>query len=154
MLGLPIDGLVLWTGLAVVSLVSLGVALGLPIAAAPDAAGLADAIDRVAASSYQASTTVPVSAEAIRLGTSRVSLRRAGRTSHATLGLGPVTPVGDGTLRRVLRGEPLQQVYDSPAAFERALDRYPVRPLEWRRAPDQLRVRRVSWGGFDATLVG
>jgi hypothetical protein len=154
MLGTPIDGIVLWAGLAVVSLVSLGVAVGLPSVAAPDARGLADAIDRVAASSSQASATVPVAADAIRLGSSRVSLRRAGRTSHASIALGPVTPVGDGGLGRVLRGESVRDVFDSPAAFGRALERYPVRPTEWRPAPDQLRVRRVSWGEYSGTLVG
>jgi hypothetical protein len=96
MLGTPLDGLVLWAGLAVASLVSLGVAVGLPGVTAPDASGLAGAIDRVAASPYHPSTTVPVAADAIRLDTGRLSLRRAGRTSHASFALGPVTPVGDG----------------------------------------------------------
>jgi hypothetical protein len=130
------------------------VAVGLPSAAAPDADGLADAIDRVTASSYQASTAVPVAADEIRLGSSRVSLRRAGRTSHANVALGPVTPVGNGSLGRVLRGDPANRVFDSAAAFGRALDRYPVRPIAWRPAPDRLHIRRISWEGYNATLVG
>lgn len=154
MLGLPADGIVLWAGLALVSLVTLGVGLELPGTAAPDAAGLADAIDRVTASASGASTTVPVAADEIRLGTGRVSLRRGGRVSHASLALGPVTPVGDGTLSRLLRGAAVDQVFDSPAALGRALDRYPARPVEWVPAPDRLHVRRISWGEYDATLVG
>jgi hypothetical protein len=154
MLGIPVDGIVVWAGLALVSLTALGVAADLPTSVGPDAGGVADAIDRVGASPYGATTTVPVHAAEIRLGSTAVSLRRAGSTSHATLALGSATPVGDGRLRRVLRGTPAHRVYASKADFRRALDRYPVRPIEWRPAPDELRIRRVTWGEFDATLVG
>lgn len=150
----PMDGLVLWTGLALASLATLGVVLGLPSVAAPDAAGVADAIDRVAASPYDATATVALDADRLKLGAARLSLGRGGRTSHATFAAGPVTPVGDGQLRRVLRGREVRRVFDSRQAFRRALSRYPTRPIEWREAPDQLRIRRVSWGEVDATLVG
>lgn len=150
----PMDGFVLWTGLAAISLVVLGVALGLSGGLAPPAAGVADAVDRVATSPYGATGTVAVDADEIRLGSSQVSLRNGDRTSHATFVAGPVTPVGDGQLRRVLSGVPVRDVFDSKRAFRRSLDRYPARPIEWREAPDRLQVRRVSWGEVHATLVG
>lgn len=154
MLGTPLDGIVLWIGLGLVSIVALGVAAGLPSVAAPDAAGVADAIDRVAASQYEATAAVSIEADRIKLGASRVSLGRGSRTSHATLAAGPVTPVGDGQLRRVLDGAEVRSVFASKRAFRRALSRYPARPVEWRPAPAELRVRRVTWGDVDATLVG
>lgn len=150
----PLDGLVLWAGLSLVSLAALGVALGLPTTTAPDAAGLADAVDRVAASPWQATATVSVEADAIRVGSTRLSLRCGGRTSHADFAVATATPVGDGQLRRVLRGRPVRAVFASEREFRRALSRYPARPIEWRDAPPHLRVRRVSWGEIDATLVG
>jgi hypothetical protein len=150
----PMDGFVLWTGLGLVSLVVLGIALSLGGPPAPDAGAVADAIDRVGSSSYAAATTVPVEADAIRLGSARLALRRDGRTSHATFAAGSVTPVGDGQLRRVLEGESVRRTFETRRAFERALSRYPTRPLEWRQAPRQLQVRRVTWGEVDATLVG
>lgn len=150
----PMDGFVLWTGLSLVSLVVLGIVLSLGGPSAPDAAAVADAIDRVGASSYEASSTVPVDADAIRLGDARLSLRRDGRTSHATFVTEGITPVGDGQLRRVLAGDGVRRVFETRRAFERALSRYPTRPLEWREAPETLRVRRVTWGEVDATLVG
>lgn len=150
----PLDGVLLWLGLSVVSLAALGVAIGLPTTTAPDAAGLADAIDRVAASPWQATATLPVEADAIRLGSTRLSVRRGGRTSHASFAVATPTPVGDGELRRVLRGRPVRSVFATERAFCRALTRYPAHPIEWRDAPTSLRVRRVSWGEVDATLVG
>jgi hypothetical protein len=150
----PLDGIVLWMGLSVASLAALGVAVGLPTTSAPDAAGLADAVDRVAASPWQATARVPIEAEAIRLGSTRLSLRSGGRTSHASFAVATATPVGDGQLRRVLRGRAVSDVFDSQREFRRALSRYPVRPIEWRDAPPRLRVRRVTWGEVDATLVG
>lgn len=150
----PMDGFVLWIGLSLVSLVVLGIALSLGGPTAPDAAAIADAIDRVGASSYEASSTVPVDADEIRLGQSRLSIRRNGRTSHARFVTGTVTPVGDGQLRRVLAGDGVRRVFETKRAFERALSRYPARPRSWRDAPETLQVRRVTWGEVDATLVG
>ena len=43
---------------------------------------------------------------------------------------------------------------DSPAAFEDTTQQARERDPSWRPAPDPLTVRRVSWGGVDATLVG
>lgn len=154
MLDAPLDGVVLWTGLGLVSVVALGLVLALSATAPPDAAAVADAIDRVAASQYEASGTIDVSADAIRLGSSRVSIRRASRTTHAALAAGPVTPVGDGRLRRLLRGRPPRAEFDSQQSFRRALERYPAGSAEWQAVPARLRVRSVQWGEVDATLVG
>ena len=149
----PLDGVVVWTGLSLVSLAVLGIALGLA-GSGPEAGAVADAVDRVGTSKYGATATVPLDADAIRLGATRISLRVDSRTRHATLAGGPVTPVGDGQLHRVLTGRPVREVFQSQRAVERALGRYPTYPLEWRDAPAEQRVRRVVWGEVDATLVG
>jgi len=149
----PMDGPVLWIALGVVSCVAASVAIGLPSTAPPDAAGTADAIDRVATSPYGATATVPVGADEIRLGPTQLSLRENGHASHATFAAGAVVPAGD-ALAPVLRGGRPQDVFESKRAFEAALDGRPAARGSWREAPDRLRVRRVTWGDVDATLVG
>ena len=149
----PMDGPVLWIALGVVSCVAAGVALALPSTAAPAAARTADAIDRVTTSPYGAATTVPVQADEIRLGPTQLSLRKRGHTSHATFAAGAVVPVDD-ALAPVLRDGRPQDVFESKRAFEAALDRRRAARGSWREAPDKLRVRRVTWGDVDVTLVG
>lgn len=149
----PMDGPVLWIALGVVSCVAASVALGLPSTAASDAATTADAIDRVATSPYDAATTVPVVADEIRLGPTQLSLREDGHTSHATFAAGPIVPVED-ALSPVLRGGRPQDAFASKRAFEAALDNRQAARGSWHKAPDQLRVRRVTWGDVDVTLVG
>jgi hypothetical protein len=150
----PVDAWYIWLGLGTVSVAVAGVAVGLPSAAAPDAAGVAERIDTVAASPYEAADTIRLDATELRLGSTRVSLRGDGGTSHATLAYGPVVPVGDGPLDRVLRGTSPSAVFDSRVEFERAVSRARAADHAWRPAPARLHVRRVSWGDVDATLVG
>jgi hypothetical protein len=149
----PVETLPVWVGLALASLAMFGLATSLPTAA-PDATPLAGTVDGVAASAHEATGEHPIAADAVRLDTHRVTVRHDGESAHATLRYAPVTPVARGTaLYRVLRGTPPARLFDSPAAFERAVrrarDRAPV-TVE----ADRVVVRRVEWGGRDVTLVG
>lgn len=151
----PLDAWYVWIGLAAASGVALSVASVLPAAPPPDAAGAATVIDSTAASRYPSTGSHPLEAtNAIRVGTDSLSLRGPGGTEHAALGYGPVTPaVADDGLREVLRGEPPARIYESPAAFERSLEAARTAVPRWYPT-DRLVVRRVSWEGADAVLVG
>ncbi len=150
----PMDGFVVWASLSVVSLAVAGVALSLAGPAPPDAAAVADAIDEIASSQHQVADTVRIRARMIRIATSQISLRGPGGTTHASLVAGAVTPVEDGTLRLVLDGATPERVFESRESFTRALTRARGQWGDWQPAPDRLRIRRVSWRGIDATLVG
>lgn len=150
----PIDTWYRWLGVGAASLAVLGVAVGLPGGPAPDAAAIAATVDRVAASPYVAVADRPVGATGIRLGPGVVTLRTAGRRSSATFAY-TVTPVRSGTrLDAVLRGTPPPAVFESRRGFASAVERARDRTPTWRTAGDRLQVRRVTWEGTNATLVG
>lgn len=150
----PMDGLVVWASLSVISLAVAGIALSLAGPAPPDAAAAADAIDEIATSPHQVSDTVRIRAHMVRIATTQISLRGPGGTAHARLVAGGMTPVEDGTLRRVLNGASPATAFESRESFTRALARARGQWGDWQPAPDRLRIRRVSWKGINATLVG
>lgn len=150
----PLDTLYVWIGLGAVSVAAVGTVLAFPAGTPAGASAVADAIDVVAASEFDASDEVEVPAEEIRLGPRTIGLRVDGRTAHAHIEYGPVTPVREGKLRTVLGGERPAEVFADADSFATALDRAQRRDRGWREAPDTLQVRRVSWGDVDATLVG
>jgi hypothetical protein len=154
MLDPPIDTWYVWLGLGVVSVAVAGLALALPTTAPPTATPVADAIDSVASSPYEARTTVDVPADQLRLRSDSVAVRSDGGTAHAQLAFGPVTPVGDGKLRRVLDGNQPKTVFSNRSAFEAAIQTAQNRTGTWQEAPDRLVVTRVTWGDVNATLVG
>lgn len=150
----PVDAWYVWLGLAAASLVVLATALLVSSGTPEGAARVADVIDEVAASPYQATETVALDAEELRLGTSRIALKTPAGVAHASLAYGPITPAEGGQLKALLRGRAVGTVFDSRRTFQRTLRRARDRAREFRPAPDRLTVRRVSWGAVDATLVG
>jgi len=154
MLETPIDVPHVWLGVAMVSIAVAGVAAGLPTGTAPDAATAADTVDRVAASPHPATAEHPIDADEVRVEPYRLALENGRGTAHASFAFGPVTPAEDGPLRAVLDGQPPGRVFESPAAFRRALAEARERPHDWQPAGDRIVVRSVSWEGVDATIVG
>ncbi|WP_224269890.1 DUF7283 family protein [Haloprofundus salinisoli] len=155
MLDTPVDAWYTWLGLALAGVAMVGTALSFPTAAAPDAAGVADTVDAVAASEYATTAEHPLDAAAIRLGPHRVSLRSDGGTTHAAFAFGPVTPVQSGSrLESVLYGVAPEEAFDSRRAFTQALVEARTADPTWRTVERTLVVRRVEWGERDATLVG
>lgn len=150
----PIDAPHVWVALGLVGLAVLGLALEVPAAPVPDAGGVADTVDAVAASRHPTSAQHPLSAARVRLGPRRLSLRSDAGTAHAAFRYGPVTPATSGPLERVLRGAPPERVFRTVAAFREALADARAAAPRWQRAGDELVVRSVSWGDVDATLVG
>lgn len=155
MFDVPLDAWYVWLGLAAVGATVVGVASSMPAAPPPDATGAAATVDGVAASPHSAVGKHPLSnAESIRVGRDTLSIRGPGGTGHAALGYGPVTrTVHNESLSAVLRGEPPDRIYESPAAFERATERARAAEPRWQ-STDRLVVRRVTWEGIDAVLVG
>ncbi|WP_410765429.1 hypothetical protein [Haloferax sp. DFSO60] len=150
----PVESLSLWTALAVGGVVLLGVVAGLSSHPAPDAAGVADAVDRVAVAEYDATATVRLHADSVRLGTHRIALRNDGGTSHATFAFGPITPASPDTpLAAVAQGSSPEAVFDTRTAFETALVDARTADPSWHAAEESLVVRRISWEGSDALIV-
>lgn len=155
MFDVPLDAWYVWLGLAVASAAAFGVASSMPAAPPPDAAGAATTVDGVAASQHAAVGKHPLpNAGAVRVGRDTLSVRGSGGTASAALAYGPVTPAGsDEALLAVLRGEPPELVFDSLAAFERAVETARNADPAWHPT-DELLVRRVSWEEVDVVLVG
>lgn len=150
----PVDAWYVYVGVAAVSCAALGVAVGLPTATPPDATAAAAAVDRVASAPHAARTSQPLRAERIRLRQGGVALRGPGGTARASFAYGPVTPVRQGALRRVLTGTNPERVFETPAAFRRALATARDRPPRWEPAGPRLVVRTLRWEGSHVTLVG
>jgi hypothetical protein len=150
----PIDAYYVWAGLSAASVALVGLAVGLPTAPPPNAAAVADAVDAVAASPYPSTAEHPTDADALRVDPRRVAVRDDAGTTRATLAFGPVTPAGDGPLGRVLDGVPPADAFDSPDALEAAARRARKRGGTWLPTDDAVRIRKVTWGETDVTLVG
>jgi len=155
MFDVPVESTYVWVALALVSASVLGLAVRVPSAPPPDATGVARTVDSVASSPYEATARHPIEADEIRLGSERVGVRTDAGASHAGFAYDRVVPAsGAGPLGYVLRGRPPERVFDSRRAFSVAVKRARNGTASWRPAPERLLVRRVSWGGVNATLVG
>jgi len=151
----PVDGWYAWLGVAAASAALLGATVGLPTTPPPDAAGVADTVDRTAASEYDARAEHPLDAAEVRIDTERIGLRTDAGTVHAPFVYGPVTPVaGHDELGAVLAGARPGGEFDSPGDLRRAAARARARDGGWRRVDGPLVVRHVVWEGVDVTLVG
>ncbi|GAA0244185.1 DUF7283 family protein [Haladaptatus pallidirubidus] len=156
----PVDAWYVWLGVAIASLVVFGVAAELPTTPPPDATRAVNTVDSVAGCEYTATAEQPLSAREIKLDSRGLGLRGKGGTAHAAFVSDSVVPVGsvdgskrDTRLRRVLNGTPPDVVFDSPTDFDSAIRDEQNHRAEWMGADSTLRIRCVSWGGVDATLV-
>lgn len=153
MIGPPVDSPALHAGLVVAAAAFVAVAGSLPIRPAPDAAGIADTVDSVAAGDAPAAASHDHGAGAVRLRPHGLALRNDGGTARATFAFGPVVPVGVGALRAVLRGVPPQEVFDDRGSFRQAVVEAREREPRWESST-AVSVRGVSWDGYRVTLVG
>lgn len=148
------DAISVWVATGVAAAAFLGVASGFPTAPPPDATGVANTVDGVAAAAYPTTATHTVAADGVRIGPRRIALRNDAGTATATFAYGPVVPVTPGTpLGAVLRGKPPASVFPDGAAFRRVTAGARNRTVGWTPA-DSVRVRRVTWEGVDVVLVG
>jgi hypothetical protein len=150
----PVDTWHAWLGLAVASLALVGTAASLPTAPPPDAAGVADTVDRTAVATGVATARHPLSADAIRLGPDAVALRNDAGTARARLAWSATPVVAGDPLAAVLHGAPPERAFADRASFHAAVEAAREREPTWRPAPETLVVRRVTWGEVGVTLVG
>ena len=156
----PIDAWYVWVGVSLVSIAIAGIALAIPAQPPPDADEVAGTLDRVAASGYDASATVPHDATHVRLGSERIGLRNDGGTDEARISFGTVV-----ALPSVNATESEQTALEGVVAGERMLDSELESVLavavaeakhstgEWVNAEDSLRARAVSVSGERVILV-
>lgn len=164
----PVDGWYVWLGVVAVSVTLTGFALVLPSQPPPDATQAVNTIDRVAASTQQASATYEHDAAAVRIETKQVMLRNGGGTTQASVAFGSLTPIytiSDDdkreALTRILHGRHPSMVlaeyhFDAVAlrqAAERARERIDRYGTDWRPAEGTLSVRNVAVAGERLTLV-
>lgn len=151
-----VDAWYVWLGLTLASAAVFGVAASLPVTPPPDASEVARIVDGVAGSRYAATGEHPLPrATELRLSPAGLGLRGAGGAAHASFRAGRITPVvGDGPLRSVLDGARVSALFSGRGAFRDAAADARTRDPSWRPAPDELRVRHVTWRGVDVTLVG
>jgi hypothetical protein len=172
-LEVPADAWYVWVGVALVSVGLLGVALALPSQPPPDAAKAANAIDRVAGSTHQATASYDHDATAVRIGTKQLSMRNDGGTAHASIAFGSLTPVSaveNSTIRRVLERilhgqsperaiatesgvDDVAQLRHGAGGAADARDQIERRGAAWRSAAEQLRVRKLELAGETVILI-
>jgi len=148
-----IDMLYLWVGLGTASVAVLGVVVGLPATAPPDAAGAAATIDEVITSPAGSVAHRELAAEEWVRTSREIRLRNDGGTATARP-IRAIVPARTDQLQAVLDGKRPGVVYDSPDAFGRDVREARNTDADWRPAPGQLTVRHVAWGGTDVTIVG
>lgn len=150
----PVDAWYVWVAASLVSVGLVGIALELPSSPPPDADAAAAAVDRVAASEYDASVTYEHDADEVRLGAKHLSFRNDGGTARASVAFGEMTPVGgDPRLRAVLHGDRPSTHFYHWTHFEFVARGERGEPAEWRSSDGQLTARTVTWGGARVTLV-
>jgi hypothetical protein len=151
----PADVWYLWLGVGTVSVVALGVAVGLPATPPPDADRAVSTVDAVATSPHEATARYDVSATESKVGPHRLALRNQGGVSRSEFAYGPVTPVTtDERLQRVLDGVPPDRTFENATSFDQTAAAARNRTPRWERVDGSLLVRHVTWEGVDVTLVG
>ena len=154
----PADGWYVWFGMAVASVAVFGVVLSLPTGAVPDANAAADAVDKVTATSHDATATYDHDAEWVRIGPKQLSLRNDAGTTHASIVFDNMTHArGDEELEAVLEGDDVEKHYDDcdefAAAVEERREEMSDDGVQWVEAKGQFRVRTITCDEHDVTLV-
>ncbi|AQL42165.1 hypothetical protein BV210_05320 [Halorientalis sp. IM1011] len=166
----PADAWYVFLGVSLVSVAMAGVALGLPSAVPPDANAAANTVDRVAASTQNASASYDHDADRLWVGTKRIRMESEdGGSAEESISFGQMVFVrhdDDGKLTEVLHGAPPTKVYSgaSPGprdAFQDDIEHAKSEmndearndEPDWWTANGQLRVRKVNWRGVSVTLV-
>ena len=148
-----VDTLYLWVGLGTVSVAVLGVVVGLPTTAPPDATEAAATVDEVTTSPPGSVAHRQLVAEEWSLDGRELRLHNDGGTATARL-VRTAVPARTDRLRTVLSGGRPRTVYGSPDAFRKDVRKARNTDAAWQPAPDRLTARHVAWGGTDVTIVG
>lgn len=165
-LGAPAEEWYIFVGLSVVSFAMVGIVLGFPTTPPPDVHAVANTIDDVAGSSYNASGEYEHDAEFFWVDGRRIAMKNADGEVHESVRFGVLTPVqGYPRLETLLHGGEPAELFDAdddgdpPEPSElrglAALARASVdsNDPEWVAANGTLFVRTIYWGGERVVLV-
>ena len=151
----PLDAPPVLVALTIVAASTLGIATALAPTPPSDASTLAAAVDRVAASQTPTTAHHPTRADAVKVEPARIRTRDDAGEHAAVFATGRVTPVRpDSRLASVLAGDPPGAVFRTPVDLEIAARYAQASPPGWQDDPARIRVRHVTWGEVDVTLVG
>lgn len=154
MIGPPVDSPALHAGLVITAAVFVAVAGSVPAHPVPDAAGIAETVDRIAVDDGSATARHDHSADSVRLRPHGLAMRNDGGTARATFAFGPVVPVRNSDrLQTVLGGAPPQTVFGDRSAFRRATEAAQERSSRWEPSAT-ITVTGVSWDGDYVVLIG
>lgn len=155
----PADAWYVFIGVSLVSVAVAGVALGFPMGVEPDAGGAMTQIDEVAGSEYDEKATQDHNADRYWVDSKRIGLKNQFGTARATVSFGTIAPVyHNESLQSVLAGKSAKDEFDSKSEFQAEVERGQENATidgerQWRAADGELRVRKVTWGGYSVTLV-
>ncbi|WP_415378740.1 hypothetical protein [Halosimplex sp. TS25] len=159
----PADAWYVFLGVSIVSVAMFGVVQALPSEPPPDGNAVANTVDDVAGSGYNATGTYEHDADEYFVHSEGIRLRNDGGRSYASISFGELAPVWpDDDLKDVLDGVQVSDVYGSPSDFETAYkdsqeaaeDRLDDGDeADWLPADGRLRIRHVVWKDTHVTLV-
>jgi|GEM_PF-663402 len=151
----PFDAPPVIVALTLAAATTFGIATALAPVPPADAADLAAVVDRVATSPIPTMDTHATTADAVRIDPGRLSTRDASGVHHATFTTGHITPVTPDTrLAEVLHGASPDAVFHTPVDLETAARYARENTPGWQHDPATIRVRYVTWGAVNVTLVG
>ncbi len=151
----PFDAPPVLVALTIVAASTLGVATVLAPTPPSDASSLAAAVDRAAASQTPTTDRHPTGVDAVKIEPARIRTRDDTGEHAAVFATGRVTPVRPASrLASVLAGDPPAAVFRTPVDLEIAARYARESPPGWQHDPARIRVRHVTWGEVDVTLVG
>ncbi|WP_459194398.1 DUF7283 family protein [Halosimplex sp. J119] len=159
----PADAWYIFLGVSIVSAAMFGVVQALPSQPPPDGNVVANTVDEVAGSGYNASGTYEHDADEYFVDSEGIRLRNDGGESMAAVAYGELAPVWpDDDLKAVLDGVDVNDVYSDPSDFESAYEDSQEAAIDrledddesdWLPADGRLRVRHVVWDDVHVTLV-
>lgn len=146
----PIDAWYVWMAVAIVSFAIGGVALAVPSGPPPDANQVANTIDGIAASPYEASGSYAHEADRVKVDAKTVTLENEHGTAQASIAFGEMVPVnGVAGLENVTYGTPYTVEYGDGTlpperVFLEAVDgAYTPNQEAWTTSNGELVVRMV-----------
>jgi len=159
----PADAWFVFLGVSLVSVAMFGVVQALPSEPPPDGNAVANTVDEVAGSGYNATATYDHDADEYYVRSEGIQLRNDGGRSDAAIAYGELAPVWpDDDLKAVLDGADITDIYSDPSDFETAYEDSQDAAVDrldddakqdWLPADGRLRIRHIVWHDIHVTLV-
>ncbi len=162
----PMDAIITFIGVSIVSIAILGVVLSFPVTPPPDANAAANTIDSTATSNDRALATYDHDGEHYWMDTQQIGLKNDGGERHASITFGEITPVAhteaatdsdNEKLLRVTHSGQWDAEFANETAFLEATHDARADALDqqgqWQPASGELTVRKLTVDNQTVTLV-